>query len=90
MNILVRVDGTVIDSPVTAFVEKAPLVQGGDGREIDAYIAPSGVRYEYSDGRVTDVCGQPTITDEVMFIRHMANRRAFGKRVLGVSMGGGK
>jgi hypothetical protein len=67
-------------------VEAARSVASGDGREIDAYIAPSGARYDYSNGRCISVHGHPTMIDEIMFVRHMSSR-ARGVRVLGVSIG---
>lgn len=58
-----------------------------DTREIDAFIAPSGARFEYSGARIVSVHGHPTMIDEIMFVRHMSRRAGSGVRVLGISIG---
>lgn len=59
-----------------------------EGSEVDAYVTPSGARYDYRGPRIVAVHGRPTAWDEVCFVRHLARRAAGAVRVLGVTLGG--
>lgn len=58
--------------------------------DVDAYIAPSGARYDYRVAKIVEVHGNPTMWDEISFVRHVARRTAGAVRVLGISIGGGR
>lgn len=57
----------------------------------DAYVAPSGARFDYQGPRILSVHGEPTALDQVCFVRHVARQSVAGVvRVCGIAMGGVK
>lgn len=61
-----------------------------DSGQYDAYIAPSGARFEYAGRRLIRVQGHPTSIDEAKFVQHMARQDWVQVRVCGIAIGGAK
>lgn len=78
-------------SAVKVRVEQARAVEPFEcASDVDAFIAPSGTRFDYRIAKIVEVHGHPTMWDEICFVRHIARRTAGVVRVLGVSLGGAR
>jgi hypothetical protein len=73
---------------VTVHVPAPRVERAGDAYE--AYVAPSGARFDYQGPRVLSVHGQATALDQVCFVRHVARQAVDCVRVCGIRMGGSK
>jgi hypothetical protein len=58
--------------------------------QYDAFISPSGARFEYAGGRLLRVVGHPTAIDQAKFVLHMACHAPVSVRVCGITIGGAK
>lgn len=68
---------------------QAPRVERAS-ESYEAYVAPSGARFDYQGPRILSVHGEPTALDQVCFVRHVARQAVDSVRVCGIAMGGVK